>query len=87
MYIPSSNLDSTHGLNPGIGCCGGMGALMDGTGLLGTGLFASGSDLSGWGRGEAVVVAFGLFTVYSLFSTTGRGVQTVRRKARGALRA
>jgi hypothetical protein len=58
-----------------------MGALtMDGTGFLGTGLFASGLDLTKWGAGEILAAAFGLFVVYSVLSTTKRGYRTARRK-------
>jgi len=74
----------------GPGCCG-MGALtMDGTGLLGTGLFAGGLDLSTWGTGELVVAGLGLFILYSVFSTTSRaassvssGVYRVRKGVKG----
>ncbi len=78
----------------GMGCgCGGgcnngapavgMGSLtMDGTGLLGTGLFAGGLDLSTWGPGEITVAAAGAFVVYSVFFTTKAGVGQAHRKVR-----
>lgn len=68
----------------GMGCgmgCKGMGGMFDSSGLLGTGLFVS-SDVSTWGVGEGVAVALGLFVVYSVFSTTSRGVSKVSRKVK-----
>jgi len=66
----------------GMGCSG-VGALtMDGTGLFGTGLFSSGLDLSQWGAPEIIAAAFGLFVVYSVFSTTKRGYRTASRKVK-----
>jgi hypothetical protein len=65
------------------GGCGGMGALtMDGTGLFGTGLFASGLDLNSWGPGEIIGALFGMFVLYSVFSTTSRGVSKVTGRVR-----
>jgi hypothetical protein len=64
----------------GLGCAG-MGGLFDGTGFLGTGLFES-SDISTWSTGEIVAIALGFFVVYSVFSTTSRGVSTVSRKVK-----
>jgi hypothetical protein len=58
-----------------------MGGLFDGTGFLGTGLFES-SDISTWSTGEIVAIALGFFVVYSVFSTTSRGVSTVSRKVK-----
>jgi hypothetical protein len=74
----------------GLGCggkqdcgCGGMGALtMDGTGLLGTGLFSGGFDLSTWGIGEYLTATFGLYIVFSVFSDIGKGVSGVKRSVR-----
>jgi len=69
----------------GLGCpdcggtCNGMGAWMDGTGLLGTGLFAGGLDPSTWGAGEYVAVAAGLYVLFSVFSQTKRTTRTTRR--------
>jgi hypothetical protein len=81
MYI--SNQIAESGCGGGLGCAQGMGALtMDGTGLFGTGLFASGLDLTQWSTGEIVAALFGFFVVYSVFSTTGRGVSNVRGRVR-----
>jgi len=85
MYVPSPNTVQRISGNPfegpGIGCgaCG-LG-LLDGTGLFGTNLFAS-SDITTWGMGEALVGAFGLFVLYSVFSTSSRGYKKVRGKVR-----
>jgi hypothetical protein len=68
----------------GMGCgmgCAGMGGMFDGSGIFGTGIFAS-SDVSTWGYGEGIAVAFGLFVLYSVFSTTSRGVSKVSRKVK-----
>jgi hypothetical protein len=61
----------------GLGCgCGGecgcgMGALsMDGTGLFGSGLFASPFDLSTWGIGEYLALLLGAYVVYAVTSST-----------------
>jgi hypothetical protein len=65
---------------PGL-CCGG------GCGL---GLFDSGFDISQWGIMEWLTVAGGLYIVFSVFSTTKRGVAAARelprkrRKSRAA---
>jgi hypothetical protein len=56
-------------------------------GLFGTGLFASGLDLTQWGTGEIIGALFGLFVLYSVFHTTGEGVSTVRGKVRKISRA
>jgi hypothetical protein len=68
----------------GMGCgCAGVGGLtMDGTGLLGTGLFSGGMDLSTWGVGEYLVLAFGAYAVYSLVSDVGKGARNVRKRLR-----
>lgn len=44
----------------------------------GLGLFESGWDLAGWGWQEMAIAGLGLFMVYSTFSTTSRGYQSVR---------
>jgi len=70
----------------GCGCAGtdcgcGMGGLtMDGTGLLGTGLFSGGMDLSTWGVGEYVVAAFAVYAVFSLVSDVKSGATKVRKR-------
>lgn len=80
------------GLGCGCGCTSGppayglSGLSMDGTGLMGTGLFAGGTDLSTWGAGEYVTVGIGAYALYSLFSTGKRHAGTVRRKASAAYR-
>ena len=77
MYVSNPSGECADGLG-----CSGLGALtMDGTGLLGTGLFAGGLDLSTWGAGEMIVAGFGLFVLYSVFSTTSRAARTVGRGA------
>jgi len=87
MYVPITPYDfgTNPGANPssGCGCCGGMGSFsMNGTGLLGTGLFAS-SDISTWGAGEYIAIGVGVLMVYSLFST---GKRATRRVSRGIKR-
>ena len=67
----------------GLGCdCGcGMGALtMDGTGLFGSGLFADPFNVSTWGVGEYMALAFGAYLLYAVVGTTKA---EVRRASRG----
>ena len=45
---------------------------MDGTGLLGTGLFSGGLDFSTWGAGEYITILGGIWVLYSVFHTTGQ---------------
>lgn len=40
-------------------------------------LFSSGADLSGWGFAEWGVIGLGAYILYSVFSTTKRGVGAV----------
>ena len=71
------------GCNGGCGCGGGcgMGALtMDGTGLFGSGLFSSAFDISTWGIGEYMALAFGAYMLYSVVGTTKA---EVRRASKG----
>lgn len=71
----------------GLGCvCNqGMGALtMDGTGLLGTGLFATATDLSTWGAGEYITLALAGYTLYALTSTTKQTYRTASKRLRRA---
>lgn len=81
------------GLGCGCGCQSGppavaLGALnFDGQGMLGTGLFEGGLDLSTWGAPEYVAAGIGVYTLFSLFSTGKRHGQAVRRKYRAALAA
>lgn len=90
QYLPAHSVLYPQLIAPkGLGCCGcnavpnGLSALtMDGTGLLGTGLFSGGADLSTWGIGEYAVIGLGVLMLYSTFSTTSRGVSQVRRKLR-----
>ena len=80
MYLSTGIGCAGIGCSQGMGCCGGVGALtMDGTGLFGTGLFASGLDLGQWGAGEILAAMFGMFVLYSVFSTTSRGARRVGR--------
>ena len=56
----------------------GMGGLtFDGTGLLGTGLFSGGLDLSTWTWAEYLATAVGIYVVYSVLSTTSRHARSV----------
>ena len=82
MYVSNSGLGCRGlGCSQGVGCCGGVGALtMDGSGIFGTGIFGSDvtlTDFSSWGAGEIAAVAFGLFVLFSVFSTTKRGAERV----------
>lgn len=62
------------------GCgCGMNGFTMDGSGLLGTGLFAG--DPSSWGAGEYAVLAAGAFVLYSVVFTSRKASEAVRRHA------
>ena len=74
----------TPGNNQGLGCacggscCGGLGGLtFDGTGLLGTGLFSGGTDLSTWGAGEYGVLATAAYMLYSTVFTTRAAARKV----------
>lgn len=84
MYVPQDYSALT--APAGLGCCGGMGAWsMDGSGLFGTGVFGNGvsvTNLSTWTWAEYAAVGLSLFVVFSLFSTTQRGVTTVRKTIR-----
>lgn len=67
----------------GLGCagCGGTcggGCARPGVGM---GLFDSGLDLAGWGVGEWLTVAAGVFVVRAVFGQAGRDVKAVRRVA------
>ena len=57
---------------PGLGCCGGACN-------RGLGYFDSGWDLSGWGVVEWLTVAAGAYVLFSVLSTTKRGVGRARR--------
>jgi hypothetical protein len=87
MYqiAPPSKINPVVPMGPcgysGVGCAGMGGLTMDGSGLFGTGLFSS-SDLASWGTGELIAVGFGLFVLYSVFSTTSRAASKVRRKVK-----
>lgn len=75
----STNSSSVVGLGcaPGGAChCGGK------CKQHGMGIFNSGTDISGWGWQEWGVVGIGAFAVWSMFSTTSRGVSTVKRSYR-----
>ena len=55
---------------------------MDGTGLLGTGLFVGGFDPTTWGVGEYAVLAVGAFALYSMFDTGRRGARRIGARAK-----
>lgn len=61
--------------NGGLGC-----ACL--SGVNGLGLFDTGLDLSGWGPMEWAVIGLGAFALYSMVSTTGRGVRGARKAVR-----
>src|SRR5271157_1514076 len=86
QYVQSGGMVEMYvSLQPASNGCQGMGCSGmgdDAGGLFGTGLFASGLDLTQWGAGEIVGALFGLFVLYSVFSTTSRGVSRVRGKVR-----
>lgn len=75
----------------GLGCCGGMGALtMDGTGLFGTGIFGGNfnlTDFSTWGPAEVGALLAAAFVLFSITSTTQRGVEGVQKRVRKLRRA
>lgn len=85
----------TPGNNRGLGCacggscCEGLGGLtFDGTGLLGSGLFSGGMDLSTWGAAEYTLLAGVAYMLYATVFTTkaaARKVATIpgRVKKRG----
>jgi hypothetical protein len=81
--IPSSDIPQPM-MPEQYGCCNGsgLGALMDGTGLMGTGLFVGGMDPSTWGAGEYVVLAIGAFALYSMLETSKRGARRVGARAK-----
>lgn len=67
----------------GCGCGGanGLGALtMDGTGLFGSGLFASPFDVSTWSIGEYLALGLGAYLLYAVVFTTKA---ETRRASRG----
>lgn len=88
LYLPADYSPYPEMLRPkGLGCgcaggCGLFGLTMDGTGLLGTGLFSGGADLSTWGIGEYAVLAFGAYAVWSLVSDVKTGAGKVRKRMR-----
>jgi hypothetical protein len=53
--------------------CGVSGLTFDGTGLLGSGLFAG--DVSTWGAAEYAALAFGAYMLYSIVFTTKAGLR------------
>jgi len=73
------------GCNKGVGCPG-VGAFMDGSGVLGTGLFTSSSPAD-WGPGEWAVVVIGGYIVASTVFTTNQGVAAAKRKGRAVRKA
>lgn len=82
--IPSSDIPQPM-MPQQYGCCNGsgLGALtMDGTGMLGTGLFSGGMDTSTWGAGEYAMLAIGAYALYSMLVTTERGARRVSARAK-----
>src|SRR5271170_1974021 len=71
-------------LGCGCGCsgggdsCGGSASAVNGLGQL----FASGTDISGWGVGEWGIVALGAFAVYSVFFTSKSAVSSISSSSR-----
>lgn len=81
------------GGSKGMGCCnrcndkmGMSGLTMDGTGLLGTGLFQTPFDFSTWGIGEYAAAGLALWVLYSVFATSRDTYQATRKRIRGARR-
>ena len=87
--MPTSETSvSPCGCKQGLGCCGGMGALtFDGSGILGSGLFAGGTSLSNWTWAEYAVAGIGVLVLFKLFASGQRVVATGRRKTRAFARA
>lgn len=52
----------------------------------GIGMFDSGLDVSGWGWPEWLTAGLGVYTLFSLFSTTSRGVSAAREGVQRARR-
>ena len=78
MTIPSAGLDSLYAVRAGKLWSGNQvglrGLSFDGSGFLGTGLFAG--DFSTWGIGEII---FGLIGVYAIYSMVHQTKQTKYR--------
>ena len=53
----------------------------------GVGLFDSGLDYEGWGMAEWAIAGLGTYALFSMFSTTKRGVEKVSRGAQRVRRA
>lgn len=75
---PGALVGSDGGARAGCGCASGLG----GCGCTGLGLFATPFDLKSWTWQEYGVAAAAVFVLFSVFSTSARGVRSVRRKAR-----
>lgn len=74
LQYPGAGMDGMGHYHHDCGCgCGGAGTC----GSSGLGLFDSGLDYTGWGFPEfAIVIGVGMFALYSMFSTTKRGVKS-----------
>ncbi len=74
--VPNPGLSGYRGMGCGCGCGGGCGQ-------RGLGLFDTGMDITGWGWGEWLTIALGVYVVFSVFSTSqreyGKAKRTVRR--------
>jgi hypothetical protein len=90
MYVTTQGQQLTAGTNlieryNGMGCGCGCDS------CAGIGLFDSGMDITNWGWTDWLAAGLGLYTVFSLFSTTKRGVSAakegVRRGRRRAAKA
>jgi hypothetical protein len=64
--------------NPGLSCAGPR----ELCGCNGLALYESGLNLDQWGPMEWIVTGLGLFALWSMFSSTKRGVQRVQKGVR-----
>jgi hypothetical protein len=68
----------------GMGCgCSGLGCSCGKSGL---GLFESGMDYTAWGAPEWTIAVLSVYTLFSIFGDTKRGVGRVKGAATGAYR-
>jgi hypothetical protein len=71
------------GTATGMGCgCAGLGCACS----SGLGLFDSGMDYTAWGAPEWTIVVIGVYTLFSIFGDTKRGVGRIKGAASGAYR-
>lgn len=87
-FLTPAGESGIRGLGCGMGCGEqkGVGAFMDGSGVLGTGLFTSSSP-SDWGVGEWATIGVGAFAVLSMLDTGRRGYSAARKKTVAVKRA